>query len=410
MKHFVWVLLIILQSMAMSGEPEKIDPQLWQKALAIHEKAIVLDTHCDVTMKLFHENFDIAIRHDVGHWDLPRVREGGLDGEFFSIFIPNEKDSLHPAKYALELIDAVYRAVEANPDHIRMAYTSQDIRRLHGEGKIAALMGMENGSPIEHSLALLRDFYRLGIRYITLTHSKNNDISDSSTDDAPRWGGLSDFGKEVVREMNRLGMMVDISHLSDDAIRDVLNTTRSPVIASHSSARALCDVPRNLPDDLIKAVAANGGVIQINFFSGFLSQAYWDKMMAVSDELKPQIKQLKEKFKDDENAYWKAFGQLFEKYEIPVPDASVIVDHIDHVVKLTGVEYVGLGSDFDGVSSLPKGIEDVSKLPLITYLLLKRGYSEEDIYKILGGNLLRVMEANERYAAEQAGAPEMHSN
>ncbi len=404
MKRMLWVVMsfLILYSPAIFAQvPPGVEPDLWEKALKLHKKGIILDTHCDVTMKLYGENFDIGIAHKEGHWDLPRAFAGGLDGEFFSIFVSNDQDSLHPAKYALELIDAVYQAVAAYPDKIEMAYTSQDIRRIAKDGKIAALMGMENGSPIEHSLALLRDFYRLGVRYITLTHAKNNDISDSSTDDKPRWGGLSDFGKQVVREMNRLGMLVDISHLSDDAIRDVLEISQTPVIASHSSVRALCDVPRNLPDDLIKKVAENGGVIQINFFSGFLSKKFGDAMEERRKKLKPQIEALRKKYKGNEEAYWKAYTHLMKKEKLPVPDVSVIVDHIDYIVKLVGVDYVGLGSDFDGVSSLPVGMEDVSKLPMITYLLLKKGYSEEDIMKILGGNLLRVMEANERFAQSQ---------
>jgi len=398
MSQMLWV---FLSFPLFSQTPKGVDADLWKKALEIHKKAIVLDTHSDVTMKISRGNFDIGVRHQKGHWDLPRAFEGGLDGEFFSIFVPNSQDSLHPAKYALELIDAVYRAVEAYPDQVEMAYTSSDIRRLHQQGKIAVLLGMENGSPIEHSLALLRDFYRLGVRYITLTHSKNNDISDSGTDDKPRWNGLSDFGKEVVREMNRLGMLVDISHLSDDAIRDVLEISQTPVIASHSSVRALSDVSRNLPDELIRKVARNGGVIQINFFSGFLSKKYWDAMKSRQEKLKPQLAQLREKFKNNEEGYWKAYVELMKQEKLPVPDVSIIIDHIDYIVKLVGVDYVGLGSDFDGVSSLPAGMEDVSKLPTITYLLLKRGYSEEDITKILGGNLLRVMEANEKFAREQ---------
>ena len=398
----VFVLLLVSFGIlrAQKLPPGVDDPQLWQKALRIHQSAIVLDTHVDVTMRIFHENFDIGKRHSDGHFDLPRAREGGLDGLFFSIFVPNRMDTLHPAHYALELIDAVYNAVARYPDQIEMAFTSEDVRRIHREGKIAALMGMENGSPIEHSLGLLRDFYRLGVRYITLTHSKPNDISDSATDTA-RWGGLSDFGKQVVREMNRLGMLVDVSHLSDDAIRDVLSISQTPVIASHSSVRALAHHPRNLPDELIKGIARNGGVIQINFYSGYLSDEYNQAYQKAKKELAPEIAALKEHFADDENAYWRAYIKLFERYHIPVPDASVIVDHIDYVVNLVGIDHVGLGSDFDGVSSLPKRMDDVSRLPLITYIMLKRGYSEEEIRKVLGGNLLRVMEANERFSRQQ---------
>ncbi len=406
MKWFSILLFMVVGfSLAVAQHlPEGIDdPQLWKKALQIHRSAIVLDTHVDVTMRIFHEGFDIGQRHADGHFDLPRAREGGLDGLFFSIFVPNRMDSLHPAKYALELIDAVYSAVEKYPDQIEMAYTSADIRRIHKEGKIAALMGMENGSPIEHSLGLLRDFYRLGVRYITLTHSKPNDISDSATDTA-LWGGLSEFGKQVVQEMNRLGMLIDVSHLSDEAIRDVLSISQTPVIASHSSVRALAHHPRNLPDELLKGIARNGGVVQINFYSGYLSDAYNSAYQKAKKELAPQIAALKEKFADDENAYWRAYIKLFDAYQIPVPDVTAIVDHIDYVVKVAGIDHVGLGSDFDGVSSLPERLPDVSALPIITYYLLKRGYTEEQIQKILGGNLLRVMEANEKFRAEHYAA------
>ncbi len=396
--RIIVIALVLLSSVQAQQLPPGVeDAQLWNKALRIHQSAIVLDTHIDVTMRIFHENFDIGHRHSDGHFDLPRAREGGLDGLFFSIFVPNRMDDQHPAHYALELIDAVYQAVQQYPDQIEMAFTSADIRRIHREGKIAALMGMENGSPIEHSLGLLRDFYRLGVRYITLTHSKPNDISDSATDTA-RWGGLSEFGKQVVREMNRLGMLVDVSHLSDAAIRDVLSISQTPVIASHSSVRALAHHPRNLPDELIKGIARNGGVIQINFYSGYLSDAYNNAYQKAKKELAPEIAALKEKFADDENAYWRAYIKLFERYHIPVPDVSVVVDHIDYIVKLVGIDHVGLGSDFDGVSSLPKRLDDVSRIPLITYLMLQRGYSEADIRKVLGGNLLRVMEANERFS------------
>ncbi len=403
MHRFVVVFILGVFSGGMAQSlPEGVDdPALWRKAVALHRSAIVLDTHIDVTMRIFHEGFDIGQRHGDGHFDLPRAQAGGLDGLFFSIFVPNRMDQEHPARYALKLIDAVYQSVARYPDKIEMAYSAADIRRIHRQGKIAALMGMENGSPIEHSLALLRDFYRLGVRYITLTHAKANDISDSATDTA-RWGGLSPFGKTVVQEMNRLGMLIDVSHLSDEAIRDVLALSQTPIIASHSSVRALANHPRNLPDELIAAIGRNGGVIQINFYSGYLSDAYNQAYQKAKKELAPEIAALKEKFADDENAYWRAYIKLFERYQIPVPDVTAIIDHIDHVVQVAGIDHVGLGSDFDGVSSLPRGMEDVSRLPLITYWLLKRGYSEADVRKILGENLLRVMEANERYRDRMA--------
>ncbi|MCP2520847.1 membrane dipeptidase [Candidatus Aminicenantes bacterium AC-335-A11] len=389
-KLFILLLILFLIPSFYLLSKEKIDPQLWQKALKIHKEAIVIDTHCDTPMLMMERGLDIGHKSEESDVDLIKMEEGGLDAPFFVIFVPNQLDNKHPAKKALEIIDEIYQQVEKYPDLAEIAYSPEDIVRIHKEGKKAILMGMENGSPIEGSLRLLRNFYRLGVRYITLTHSDNNDICDSSMAKEPKWNGLSDFGKEVVLEMNRLGMMVDISHISDKAFWDVLEISKAPVIASHSSVRSLCNVPRNLSDDMIKALAKKGGVIQINFFSNFIDEKYNKKSREIRERLKPEMEKLKEKYKDDQPAYWNAAIKLWKKYAPPPPDIETLINHIDYVVKLVGVDYVGLGSDFDGASSFPKGLEDVSGLPLITYHLLKRGYREEDIKKILGGNLLRV--------------------
>ena len=253
---------------------------------------------------------------------------------------------------------------------------------------------MENGGPVEESLALLRTFYRLGVRYITLTHNGSNPICDSSTDE-PRWNGLSPFGIEMVEEMNRLGMMIDVSHISDQAFWDVLKLSKAPVMASHSRVRAICDVPRNLSDDMIRALAAKGGVIQINFYSGFLSPVYQKKYREIRKQLEPDMKRLKEKYKDNENQYWQELFKLWKPLAPPPPKIDILLEHIDHVVKLVGVDHVGLGSDYDGAGSFPEGLEDISGFPKITYHLLKRGYDPEEIKKILGGNLLRVFTAVE---------------
>jgi membrane dipeptidase len=279
----------------------------------------------------------------------------------------------------MEMIDGVYEQVRRHPESLEMAFTVADIRRIHQTGRIAALMGIEGGHAIEDSLAALRLFYRLGIRYMTLTHTNTNNWADAaggiSIAAEKRHNGLSDFGREVVREMNRLGMMVDISHVGDETFRDVLAVTKSPVIASHSSARALTDVPRNLSDEMLRDVARNGGVVMVNFYNGFINTEYARPGMA----------------RPTKSAQTATLAMLME--------------HFEHVIKIAGIDHVGIGSDFDGVDGLlPAGMEDVSKLPTITYELLKRGYSESDVRKVLGENLLRVMARNEAVARELRAA------
>lgn len=396
--HRKTYLLSILTSLCLfavlfGSQVEKdIDPNLWQKALKIHESAIVIDTHCDTPMHMLDRGVDIGVKSQKNDVDLIRMKEGGLDAIFFAVFISNDLDEKHPATRALQIIDEIYRQVERYPDLAGMAYSPQDIRKLHQEGKRAILIGMENGSPVEGSLRLLRDYYRLGVRYITLTHSSNNPICDSSTAREPRWNGLSDFGKEVVKEMNRLGMIVDVSHISDKAFWDVLEVSSAPVMASHSCVRALCQNPRNMSDEMIKALAQKGGVIQINFYGGFLDESISRKSEEVRKKLRPEFEKLREKHKGDEDAYWEAVGELWREHTPPSPEIDILINHIDHVVKLVGADHVGLGSDYDGASSYPIGLEDVSGYPLITYNLLKRGYQEKDIVKILGGNFLRVFD------------------
>jgi len=389
-KKLISSLIILLIPYFYLLPQEKIDPQLWQKALKIHKEAIIIDTHCDTPMLMMERGLDIGHRSEESNVDLIKMEEGGLDASFFVIFVSNQLANKYPAKKALEIIDEIYKQVKKYPNLVEIAYSPDDIIKIHKEGKKAILMGMENGSPIEGSLRLLRNFYRLGVRYITLTHSDNNDICDSSTAKKPKWNGLSDFGKEVVREMNRLGMIIDVSHISDKAFWDVLEFSRAPVIASHSSVRSLCNVPRNLSDEMIKGLAKNGGVIHINFYSSFIDERYNKKTQEIREKIRPEIEKLREKYKNDQTAYWNAVKELWKKYAPSPPKIETLIDHIDYVAKLVGVDYVGLGSDFDGASSYPQGLEDVTGLPLITYHLLKRGYKEKDIKKILGGNFLRV--------------------
>lgn len=368
------------------------------EAARIHKKAIVIDTHSDTTQDMLDEKFDMGNRLSEGHMDIPRMKEGGLDAEFFSIWVDPVKYGPGTAiKRSLDLMDAVYQQVRKHPESMQMAYSANDIRRLKEKGKIAALMGVEGGHAIEDDLRVLRIFHKLGVRYMTLTHTKANNWADSSTDD-PKHNGLTELGRQVVREMNRLGMMIDISHVSDKTFYDTLQVTRAPVIASHSSCRALCNHPRNMSDDMIKALAKNGGVIQINFYSAFISQPYREASAKWSKEHESEMSALREKYKDDFASLSKERIKWLEKANLPRPGLDQLIAHIDHVVKLVGPDHVGLGSDFDGVDSLPVGMEDCSKLPAITRALLQKGYKEKDIEKILGGNLLRVFDKVEQTA------------
>jgi membrane dipeptidase len=328
--------------------------------------------------------------------DLPKMREGGLDAEFFAIYVAGKyaKEG-GAARRALDVIDSVRRTVERYPEKMGLATTAADVRRLKAEGKVAALMGIEGGHAIENSIPALRSFFDLGVRYMTLTHSNTNDWADSSGD-KPRWSGLNVLGRRVVAEMNRIGMIVDISHVSDDTFHNVIEVATAPPFASHSSCRAICNAPRNMTDDMIRALAKKGGVIQINFASGFLDEDFRLKNDARREQIKAQMQA---KYPGDE-AKQTEEGMKAAKAlpPIPPPGLDKLMEHFEHAIKVGGVDAVGLGSDFDGVDSLPIGMENVTKLPMITYELLKRGHSEADIIKILGGNTLRVMEAVEAEA------------
>ncbi len=385
---------------ARAQTPDR-DPVLWKRAQKVHFSSIVVDTHNDVTSRILDEDFDMGARAKDGHTDIPRMKEGGLGAEFFSIYV--DKDyvaSGGSARRALDMIDIVYEQVRRHPESLEMAYTVADVRRIHAKGIIAALMGIEGGHAIEDSLFALREFYRLGIRYMTLTHTNTNNWADSSgsfgakVPDVKRWGGLNDFGREVVHEMNRIGMMVDLSHVSDETFYDALETTKAPVILSHSCCRALCNHPRNIDDDMLRALGKNGGVIMINFYESFLDQ----KRLDLSVKYKDDFEAIELKYKDDVEARYKAYDE-FASTHLPRTPLSVLIDHIDHAAKIAGVDHVGLGSDFDGGVSLPEGLPDVSALPVITYELMKRGYSDADVRKILGENLLRVMGECEVVAA-----------
>jgi membrane dipeptidase len=368
------------------------DEALWQRALAIHRRAIVIDTHNDITTPMTNDDFDLGGTPPTPYrTNIERMKKGGQTAEFFSLYIkPWYVQHGGAARRTLDMIDSVYRAVERHPSELMFATSSADIRRAKAQGKIACLMGIEGGHAIENSLATLREFYRLGVRYMTLTWNNTNDWADAGRGER-RHNGLNDFGKEVVREMNRLGMLVDVSHVSDKTMSDALDVSKAPIIASHSSARALSNVPRNIPDDLLKRIARNGGVIQVNFYSAFVDTITVSPQNEERNQrLKAQQGELNEKYKDDPERLAEESDKLEAQNPLPPLPISKLIDHIDHIVKVAGIDHVGLGPDFDGANDFPEGARDVSMFPNITYELLKRGYSEQDIRKILGGNLLRV--------------------
>jgi membrane dipeptidase len=382
---------------------------------AVHQSAIVIDTHADTPQRFVDEHFDLSDPLGSGNLNLESIHQGNLGAEFFSIWV---EPTLYKGQYAhrtLVLIDAVKQQAAKHSDQIEFVTSPEGIEKAHRDHKFAALMGIEGGHSIEDSLALLRQYYALGVRYMTLTWSNSNDWADSSGDIDDKTiphtrEGLTEFGKDVVYEMNRLGMMVDISHVSDRTFYRTLVISRAPVIASHSSARALCDAPRNMTDDMLRAVArsggpdSKGGVVQVNFYSGFLSQAYRDAQKAQEPEMKKAVQELKDKYKAEgkEISYTdidKVERQFYDR--IPRPPFSVLIDHIDHIAKVAGVDHVGLGSDFDGVSGqLPEGLDSPADLPKITAALMARGYTAEDCRKILGGNLLRVFREVQQVSKE----------
>jgi membrane dipeptidase len=374
------------------------------RAHQLHFSSIVLDTHDDTTQRFFAKGFDLGRRNADGHVDIPRMREGGMNAIFFSIWIDGRIMGPPAVQKALDQIDAVHENVRKFSKDMVFARTAEDVRRAHAQGKIAALIGVEGGHMIGNDIRIVRVFGDLGVRYMTLSHFYNDEWADSSTD-KPAHNGLTDYGKEIVREMNRQGIMVDISHVSDKTFYDALEVSKAPLIASHSSCRALCDHVRDMSDEMIKALAAKGGVIQINYEKSFIDQNYknaYDKATGGAGVVGALSQAIKECGDDQECTARAAVAlerKMTEEGKLPHVSWERIVDHIDHAVKLVGAEHVGLGSDFDG-ASMPEGMEDCSKLPKITEALLRKGYSEQDIRKILGESTLRLMENVERVSHE----------
>lgn len=413
----VFPALLVLLCVIASAQDNSTE-QVGAHARALHNSAIVVDTHADTPQRFLDSGFDIGSTDpgDTGQISLDKARAGNLGAEFFSIWVdPETTEAANYSKRAFDLIDSVYQQAARYPDRMMMAFNVDDIERAHKEKKLAALMGIEGGHAIQDDLHLLRDFYRIGVRYMTLSWSNTNDWADSSGDiNDPKiqhHNGLTDFGKEVVLEMNRLGMMVDISHVADKTFWDAIAVTKAPLIASHSSARALTSAPRNMTDDMLQAVAKNNGVVMVNFFSGFVDETYWQAAQAQGKERNAAVQAYLDKMKAEGKAPNYVDAEKIQEdwmAKIPRPPLKSLIDHIDHIAKVAGVDHVGLGSDFDGVSgALPEGIHSVADLPKITQALLDRGYSDQDVKKILGGNLLRVMRDVERVSREmQAGTPE----
>jgi membrane dipeptidase len=394
-RAFLQAALVGIASPAiLRGDTKPVAPT--EEALRIHRDALVIDGHNDLPWQyreqadLSFRTLDIARPQKTLHTDLPRLRQGGVGAQFWSAYVPAETRKKGTAvRETLEQIDVIHRLVRRYSNSLELATSTEDILRIRKKGKIASLIGVEGGHSIDNSLGVLRMYHRLGVRYMTLTHTETLDWADSATDEA-RHNGLTEFGEQVVREMNRLGMLIDISHVSPDTMKHALRVSKAPIIASHSSAFALSPHPRNVPDDVLKLVARNGGVIMVNFFPGFLTpegaRASQDMFKAARD-LHTQYPNPKE--------FQAALEQWQKEHPLPPCSVQTVVNHIAHIVKTAGIDHVGLGSDFDGISAVPRQLEDVSCFPHITQELLTRGYNREQIHKILGGNVFRAFQQAE---------------
>lgn len=411
MKPGSLVLFFLLFSRASAAEPAKDSPMppkksrpkvvLTEEGRKIHFQSFVFDGHNDLPWEMrtksdsSFDKRDISKPQPVMHTDIPRLKAGGVGAQFWSVYVPSETAKAGTAlQQTLEQIDLVQTMLNRYPQTFEQARTVADVERIRKEGKIASLIGIEGGHSIENSIENLRRLHKLGAGYMTLTHSDTLSWADSATD-AGKNQGLSPFGEEVVREMNKLGMLVDLSHVSDETMKDAMRVSKAPIIYSHSSARAIAKHPRNVPDDILKLVKVNGGVVMVNFFSGFIVPESAERMAKMFD----LARELKKQFPDP-----KDFDRERRKWELahPYPAGNIhdVVDHIDHIAKVAGIDCVGIGSDYDGITKVPAQLEDVSTYPLITQELLSRGYKPADIHKIMSGNILRVMKQAEKVAAE----------
>jgi membrane dipeptidase len=382
------------QSLSSHAKGVTLTPE---QARATHNSAIVIDTHADTPGRFVDENFDLSQDAGTGYMDFNKIKAGNLGAEFFSVWVEPGANKGHEAKRALDMIDSVYMQAERHPDKMMMAFSTQDILTAHREHKFAALLGVEGGHAIEGDIRILRDYYRLGVRYMTLTWSNTNEIGDSSGDVTdPKFqhhNGLTPFGRQVVTEMNRIGMIVDISHVADTTFYQAVEMSRAPVIASHSSSRALTNAPRNMTDDMLRTLAKNNGVAQANFYCAFISEKYRTTAHQLAEQKDPDYLKVQELFikaQTPEVVQELAAAKARLATKLPRPPLSDLIDHIDHMVKVAGVDHVGLGSDFDGIDCSPQGMDSVADLPKISEALAQRGYTASDLDKILGGNLLRV--------------------
>jgi membrane dipeptidase len=395
MRRFLLAALILLPMTTLTSQQQTGDSALLARATALHKQVPLIDGHNDYPWALREnakrdlDRLDISKPQPSIMTDIARLKAGGVGGQFWSVYVP--VDIPQPVTATLEQIDIVHRMIRKYPDTFELALTADDVERIFRKGKIASLIGMEGGHSIDNSLAGLRMFHRLGARYMTITHSKNTPWADSATDD-PKVGGLSPFGEEVVREMTWLGMLVDLSHVSPATMEDAIRVSQAPVIFSHSSARAVNDVPRNVPDNILRMLPGNGGVVMVTFVPGFLSP----KVAAWSTRQTSEQNRLKGQFPNDENAVKSGVEAWTRSNPAPLALVADAADHVDHIRKVAGIDHIGLGGDFDGISSVPQGLEDVSKYPALTAELLKRGYKDDEIKKILGLNILRVMREAEK--------------
>ncbi len=363
---------------------------IFERSDAVHRRAIIVDGHCDTPYRLLRHNVHLDEHDTEAQADLRMLQEGGITATFFAAYVPGFYSGRGAARFAHQLIDIIEEEAARRPDALTLCVSAAGIRKAKSDGKIALMIGIEGGHAIEDSLDTLRDLYGRGARYMTLTHVNTNNWCDSSGD-AARHNGLTDFGRDVVRTMNDLGMIVDVSHISDKAFRDVIETTRVPVVATHSSCRALCRHPRNMTDDMLRTLAANGGVCMINFFSAFISD---EVAQVIMNAQKPGKKNGDptggtEEMPDDRTD-WDSYLQWFQSLGCPVATLDQVAGHIFHAASVAGIDHVGIGSDFDGVPSLPDGLGTASTLPALTARLMERGMSEGDVEKVLGGNFMRV--------------------
>ncbi len=397
LKNTTLLAIFLLLPMTTLSSQQPTDQALLERARALHRQAPLIDGHNDYPWAVREKAGRDLSRLDISKpqpsimTDIPRLRAGGLSGQFWSVYVPAELAGQAAVTATMEEIDTVYSMIRKYPETFELATTADDVERIFRKGRIASLIGMEGGHSIDNSLATLRMFNRLGAKYMTLTHSKNVAWADSATDD-PKLGGLSPFGEEVVREMNWLGMMVDLSHVSPDTMDDAIRVSQAPVIFSHSDARALNDVPRNVPDTILRQLPKNGGVVMVTFVPGFLSAkvAAWSTLQSAEQE------RLAAQFPADAAAVKNGVDTWTRAHPAPRATIADAADHIDHIRQIAGIDHIGLGGDFDGIESVVLGLEDVSTYPALTAELLRRGYTDDEIRKIIGGNILRVMREVEK--------------